>query len=382
MRVGVLLDDDDATARLLAEFAAIEVSAVAVPPDHLDDAGLLAALDVLVVPADPHLLSTDRVAACDRAAVRIVPVAVDDRARRFAEAIGLVPIVDVRAAAVLHVAGIAPERTPEHRRARVIAVWGPHGAPGRTSLAIALATVLDRGGRDVCLVDADSHAPSIAQTLGISGESPGLAGACRHVARGRFDEAEFARLRAHAAAGDRGLGVLSGINRPARWPELASERVSAVLAAVREWNDHVVVDTAASLERDEALVSDLDDAPRRNAATLAALASADRIVAVTGADPVGVARFVRALPELRDIAGGTEVTVVANRVRGSVLGVDARGQIRRALERFAGVDELHTLADDPAAHDRAILTATPILRAAPRSAYLQGVRRLAAALSR
>ena len=39
------------------------------------------------------------------------------------------------------------------------------------------------------------------------------------------------------------------------------------------------------LERDEEIVSDLDG-PRRNAATLAALAAADLVVAVVAADPV------------------------------------------------------------------------------------------------
>ncbi len=381
MRVGVLLDPET-TRALLTDFAVHEVSAAAVGPAQLDDAGMLAALDVLVVPADPRLLTPERLAVCDRAALRLVPIASDARAAAFVTAIGLVAAPHPSAEAVLHAAGLTPERPLARPAARMIAVWGPHGAPGRSTLAVSLAAELDRGGRDVCLVDADSHAPAIAQLLGVRGETPGLAGACRQVAQGRFDEAEFARLREHAPGGERGIGVLAGINRPARWPELTRDRVAAVLDAVRSWSDHVVIDTAAPLERDEELVSDLDDAPRRNAATLSALSAADRIVAVGAADPIGMARLVRALPDLREHAAGVPITVVANRVRASVLGVDPRGQIRRALDRFAGVDDLHMLPDDARAHDRALLRAEPVPRAAPRSTYVQAVRRLAAALSR
>ena len=51
------------------------------------------------------------------------------------------------------------------------------------------------------------------------------------------------------------------------------------LEACRDWVEYVVVDTGFSLESDEEISSDLF-APRRNAATLAALRVADRIVAV------------------------------------------------------------------------------------------------------
>ena len=54
-------------------------------------------------------------------------------------------------------------------------------------------------------------------------------------------------------------------------------RVGAALDHCRAWVDDIVVDVAASLERDEEIVSDLDG-PRRNAATHAALAAADEEV--------------------------------------------------------------------------------------------------------
>ena len=59
----------------------------------------------------------------------------------------------------------APE-TP--LRNRVIAVWGPHGAPGRSTVAIQLAVEVTRSGQTCALIDADTVAPSLALLLGLS----------------------------------------------------------------------------------------------------------------------------------------------------------------------------------------------------------------------
>ena len=48
---------------------------------------------------------------------------------------------------------------------RVTAVWGGHGAPGRTTLAIHLASVYARA-TDALLIDADVWSPSVALRLG------------------------------------------------------------------------------------------------------------------------------------------------------------------------------------------------------------------------
>jgi MinD-like ATPase involved in chromosome partitioning or flagellar assembly len=152
--------------------------------------------------------------------------------------------------------------------------------------------------------------------------------------------------------------------------------VTAALAACREWADYTVVDVAAPLERDEEIMSDLDG-PRRNAATLAALRSADLVVAVAGADPLGVARFLRAHVDLRATVGATPVAVVANGLRPGALGIDARGQVRRTLDRFGGVGDVWFVPQDPRSADAALLAARPIAEVAPRSPLTLAVRRFA-----
>ena len=64
-----------------------------------------------------------------------------------------------------------------------MAVWGPTGAPGRTTVAVGLADEAARLGISTLLVDADVYGGVVAQVLGLLDESPGLAGAARLAGR-------------------------------------------------------------------------------------------------------------------------------------------------------------------------------------------------------
>lgn len=277
------------------------------------------------------------------------------------------------------------EIDPSSVTPRVIAVWGPAGAPGRTTIAIGLAAELAGRGLPVCLVDADTYGGAIAPALGLLDESPGFAAACRLAGSGSLTADELDRVAQRAPLGStlRGthgeLRVLTGIGRPHRWPELSAERVTSVLEECRAWRPIVVVDTGFNLETDEELSSDLL-APRRNAATIAALRAADDVVAVGAADPLGLARLLRTYPDLLDVVLTTSVRVVVNRVRSSVLGLDPAGQVRQTLDRFGGVSDAVLIDDDPHAADAALLTARSVVDAAPRSALRAGIAELADAL--
>lgn len=342
-------------------------------------AAAFAAADIVVLPARADTVTATTVAFADRHGARLIPVGREPAAARLAAMFGLAaPLDETRPPRDLarEVVSARPVPTVSSTvpRPRTIVVWGPHGAPGRTTLAVCLATELARSGRHVALVDADAHAPSIALALGLPDEGPGFAMACRQAELGALDEAELHRISLPMGGAD--VDVFCGINRPTRWPELSAGRVRAALGACAGWAQHTVVDVAASLERDEEIVSDLLDGPRRNASTLAALEQADHIVAVLAADPVGVARFLRAHSELRAIAGATPVTVVVNRLRAGVVGVDTRRQIRRTLARYADVRDPWFLPDDRRAADAATLAARPASEVAPRSALVAAVRRV------
>ncbi|MFL0713340.1 MAG: CpaE family protein [Microcella pacifica] len=151
------------------------------------------------------------------------------------------------------------EIDPSSVAPRVIAVWGPAGAPGRTTIAIGLAAELAGRGLPVCLVDADTYGGAIAPALGLLDESPGFAAACRLAGSGSLTADELDRVAQRAPLGStlRGthgeLRVLTGIGRPHRWPELSAERVTSVLEECRAWRPIVVVDTGFNLETDEEL---------------------------------------------------------------------------------------------------------------------------------
>lgn len=362
-----------------------QATELAADSDELRDA------DVLVIPAERAWLSGRLRDVCDRAGVRILALGDGPAAVRLARRHGIgapLPaaasgwdVADALDPRGDRAAPPGPGAGTERTQNRLIVVWGPHGAPGRSTVAVQLAALLAAPERGVALVDADTHAPALALLLGLTDDGPGVAAACRRAELGVLDGAELSRLSTPVETSGGAVEVLVGINRPARWPELSPARLRGALDACRRANALTVVDVAASLEADEEIVSDLDGL-RRNAATLTAVHNADRIVAVAGADPLGIARFVRGYAELRAEVGDVPVTVAVNKVRPGPLGVDARGQIRRALDRFSGIRDVHFLPYDQRALDAAVLHARPVADVSGRSPFTAAVRTLAASLLR
>ena len=79
-------------------------------------------------------------------------------------------------------------------------MWGPHGAPGRSTVVASLAHGLAASGGAI-LVDADVEAPSLVQLLGMPEDSSALAGAARLATHGRLDAESFQRVLAPVGEG-------------------------------------------------------------------------------------------------------------------------------------------------------------------------------------
>lgn len=267
---------------------------------------------------------------------------------------------------------------PHDAHGRIVAVWGPTGAPGRTTLAVNLAAEMAEAARDtgaaVLLVDADTYGGTVAQVLGLLDEAPGIAAAARAGAAGRLDAAALAALTPRLGSG---LRVLTGLSRADRWPELPAASLEPVWAACRALADVTVVDCGFCVEQDEVLTYDTR-APQRNAATLSALAAADLVVVVGAGDPVGMQRLVRALAALGETGCGAPWRVVVNRVRPTASGPHPREAVRAALRRYAGVADAVVLPDDQAACDGALLHARTLAEHAPSSPLRRAVAALAA----
>lgn len=339
--------------------------------------------DVVLIGAGRDTLSAELLAGCDERGIRLVALSAGDAERAHATHLGLHEVLDRTA----NWAEIEPlvrggvsvpsrlgETTPHAASGTaMVAVWGPAGAPGRTTVAVNLAAEIAAAGHTVALVDADPYGGTVAPSLGLLDEAPGFASACRLAGGGALDRAELERIAQRYSAPRASFDVFTGLVGPSRWPELSADRVTAALGAIRGWVEFVVIDTGFSLERDEELTSD-QFAPRRNAATFAALTAADRIVAVGLADPVGLSRLLRGHGELVDLVEPERIDVMANRVRTSALGIDAHAQVRQTLRRFAGIGDATMLPHDGKAADAAILTARTLRDAAPRSPLRSALR--------
>lgn len=253
---------------------------------------------------------------------------------------------------------------------RVLVVWGPGGAPGRTTVATNLAWELARRGEPTVLADLDPWGGAVAQQLGILDEVSGLLSAARLAGAGQLEDRFASVCR---GLGDH-LAVVTGLPRPDRWREVRPAQVDQLLERARE-HGHVVVDTGFSLEDDGA--SDLGGRPSRNALTLTALEQADEVVVVGAADPVGLSRLARGLVDLRERARSVPVRVVVNRMRGSI-GWSER-EIAGMVEGFSRVAGLHFLPEDRVRVDRA-LVAGRALGEEGDSPLVQGLSALADAL--
>lgn len=339
--------------------------------------------DVAVVAAGKGRLTAEVVTTCDRSGVRLVVLVASEAERRYALSLGVHDALDASGdwstiEPSLRGVPVVPSRAggpvASEDASRVIAVWGPAGAPGRTSFAITIAAELAALGHSVVLADGDPYGGAVAPALGLLDEAPGFAAACRLAASDSLTHDELNRVAQRYSSPRGAFWALTGIGRASRWPELTDDRVERVLAVCRTWAEYVVVDVGFSLETDEEITSDLF-APRRNAATLAALRAADDIVAVGAADPVGLSRLLRALGDLADAAPETRAHVIVNRVRASAVGASPFAQVSSTLMRFGGVEAAALVPDDPAAFDRAVLTGRTLRDAAPKSPARAALRR-------
>ncbi|MGZ4579402.1 MAG: AAA family ATPase [Nocardioidaceae bacterium] len=242
-----------------------------------------------------------------------------------------------------------PAIEPEAAAGRLVAVWGPAGAPGRTTVAVGLATELAALGRPTLLLDADPYAGAVGQHLGVLDEVSGLLAAARSANAGALDPD---RLAGYARQVGERLRVLTGLPRADRWAEVRPRAFDDLLEAATRVAGTVVVDTGFSLE--QAPADPFEGAsPARNGMTLAALERADEVVVVGAADPVGLSRLARGLVELHDRLPGVTPRVVVNRTRAS-LGWGEK-DVRGMVEGFVAPRGVHFLPDDRAATDRALM---------------------------
>jgi MinD-like ATPase involved in chromosome partitioning or flagellar assembly len=239
-------------------------------------------------------------------------------------------------------------------RGRVVAVWGPTGAPGRTTVAIGLAAEAAARGCAVTLLDADPYGGAVGQQLAVLDEASGLLAAARLANSGQLDGERLAGLAREV--GPR-LRLLTGLPRPDRWTEVRPQALGQVLSTARTLDEYVVVDTGFGLPSTP--LDPFATGPTRDEITLAVLEEADHLVVVGSADPVGLTRLVRSLRDVEEVCPSGPDLVVVNRMRTS-LGWSQR-EIGDLVAQVAPRSRLVFLPDDRIAVDRAMVSGRTLL---------------------
>ena len=238
-------------------------------------------------------------------------------------------------------AAASQHATLERRqRGSIVAVTGPPGAPGRSTVALGLAEAWANSGDRVCVIDADTCAPALAYHVGITENISGLLVAARYADQGALDARALGSACRQLT--DR-LWILTGIGSPERWPGATPAVLDRIWATCAEHFDKVVIDAGTLL--DTAPIDDPFAARHeRDGATISALRASDSTVVVCRPDPIGIVRLIHQLPLIAEHAREADLRVLVNRQSGS--GRKAGSQVAEALLEAGITIPIQTLRED------------------------------------
>lgn len=277
----------------------------------------------------------------------------------LAEAVGRGPLRTARRST----AQVIPDGLGEGDEAtagRIIALAGGKGAPGATTIAVALAGALAQRGRDVLLVDADLRLGTVGAHLDLDPRRSLFTLAYGQ----RPDRDDWAQRLEEEVQDGPGFAVLNGIDREEQRAHVGSEVVIAALTAARRRYQEIVIDAGG-------IVEDLT-----LPAGEAALRVAGRVLLVARPDLPGLWHARGALLALRDSLGvpADRLALVLNRRAGREHYVAAE------VERALAVPVLATVPRDERLVRRAVAEQLPLTLAGRRGAA-KAVRQLAGVLT-
>ena len=256
---------------------------------------------------------------------------------------------------------------PPRRCGRTVAVWGPKGAPGRSTIASELAAEMAAADARTALIDADTYGGDLAQMLAVVEELPTIVWAAQAAAEGTLDEHTLCTMLRRAGAG--GPVLLPGINRSELWTDITKYGWSRLLETFAACFSFTVVDVGFGLEHDERLRHERDRLARD------VVGSADHVIAVCRADPVGIKTFLWSFERLKELRDPDDIFVVANRV---VAG--EADEIRYILKKHLGRRPLVCVPERRSEVRTAIERGVTLREMKPNSDVASEIRELASAL--
>lgn len=328
----------------------------------VEAADLLAAASIeqdaaIVVDVDTPRLGGDAITALppnrDR---RIIALVADERGAVTARGWGIDHVIDGSGSTVVDAIASALRAVPVGRwspghtthpqppgQGRVVCVYGAVGSPGRSTVALGLAESWAHAGERVCLIDADTLAPSLAFMVGMTDDVSGVLVAARYADQGALDARS---LGSACRRLDDRLWLMSGIGSPERWMHARPSALDRVWQSCARHFDRVVVDVnplLCTVEVDDPLAGAL---PARDSATRSALRASDAVLLVTKSDPLSVSRLLGDLPGVQALLGHARIEVVVNAVprrHGPIL-----AGVRELLLQAGAVAPIHAIREDSA----------------------------------
>lgn len=259
-------------------------------------------------------------------------------------------------------------REPEpSRRGRLIAVWGPKGSPGRSTVAGELATEIARSEPRTVLVDADTYGGDLAQMFAVVEELPTIVWAAQAAADERLDEEMLRQLLRRT--GPDGPILLPGINRAELWTDISKFGWAQLLKFLGRTFPFSVVDVGFGLEFDDRVQHDRDRVARHT------IAVADHVVAVCRADPVGLKTFLWSVERLKEIRDLDDIFVVVNKVSPGEI-----DEVRFLLKRHLGKRPIAWMPFRPGEARQALDRGTTISAVRPTGEIGEAIRELAGAV--
>lgn len=254
-------------------------------------------------------------------------------------------------------------------KGRIVAVWGPKGSPGRTTVAVELAYAFAGSQPSTLLVDADPYGGDVRQILGILEDVPTIVWAARLAAQHELSAEE---LLSSVRRTGQGPVVLPGLTRAELWTEVSDYGWRQALDAFRYAAETSILDVGFCFEESVGMRSANDEG--RNRITRTSLASADRVIAVLRADAVGIKHFLWAWEDVKTLVDLERVVLVANRV------VPAHQRdVEDLVHRYTGKRPI-LLPFAPADTAEAMSLGRSVAECRPSGAFTRKIEELAAVL--
>ena len=254
----------------------------------------------------------------------------------------------------------------DNKPARIVAVIGPAGAPGRSAIAANLAVVAAKRRHRVLLLDLDLTAPSQRFIFGSSDSGSGLAASIRLIGQGRIDEPKFAKLALPVIGTRERLRILAGTSSNNQVLELNGSHLSELLEFVAPRFDLVVIDTGVFV------AASVGSSPLIRQI----LAASSAAILVASQTPTGIHRFIeaaKALPQLHP----PPTLAVLNRYRDSLHSIR---EINQTTQNLAGVEIDFVVPEDRYAFDLAAIEGRPAVLATRKTPVRPALERILDAL--